>query len=116
MIEDNADLRHGLRTLLEIAGHQVVDAEDAESGLAALETFEPDAMLVDLGLPGRDGFPAARAPHARAHRPYLVALTYDQAADRRRTQETGFDAHLVKPVDLENLEAVLARAPAPHLR
>jgi hypothetical protein len=73
VIEDNAELRHGLRTLLESAGHRVAEAEDAESGLAALEAFDRDAVLVDLGLPGRDGFLVARAARTRARCPTCLA-------------------------------------------
>jgi PAS domain S-box-containing protein len=111
IVEDNADAREGLRLLLSYAGHEVETAEDAPTGLEKLRTFRPEIALIDIGLPGVDGYALARmareTPEARTT--YLVALTgYGQAEDRNKARAAGFDAHLTKPVDPARLNAFLA--------
>ena len=110
VIEDNADARETLRWLLEDDGHQVDDADDGPSGLARAEATAPDVVLMDIGLPGMDGYEVARRLRAGlGARPILVALSgYGQADDRRRSLAAGFDAHLTKPVPAEALAEVLA--------
>jgi PAS domain S-box-containing protein len=111
LVEDHTDARAGLRALLELWGHQVQEAVDGERGLELLRTWPADVALVDLGLPGLDGYAVARAirADAGAHRIFLVALTgYGQPEDRRRVEASGFDAHLVKPVDPDDLQRLLA--------
>jgi signal transduction histidine kinase len=111
LVEDHADARAGLRALLELWGHQVEEAEDGERGLALLRTWSADVALIDLGLPGLDGYAVARAARADAgaRRILLVALTgYGQPDDRRRAEAAGFDVHLVKPVDPDALQRLLA--------
>jgi PAS domain S-box-containing protein len=110
VVEDSDDSRESLRLLLESLGHEVVAAADGPQGLALALERPPDVMLVDLGLPGLDGFELARAVRrsARASTVRLIALTgYGQAEDRRRSAEAGFDAHLVKPVSASALLGVL---------
>lgn len=115
VVDDNADAARMLAALLRARGHHV---ETAGSGAAALETasvFRPDVVLLDIGLPGMDGYEVARRlreqPEARTA--FLVALTgYGRPEDRRRSTEAGFDAHLVKPVDLASLQRLLAERPA----
>jgi PAS domain S-box-containing protein len=111
LIEDNADARHTLRRLLEQDGHRVEEDGDGLSGLARAEATRPDIILVDIGLPGMDGYELARRIRAqRGAEPILVAITgYGQADDQRRSREAGFDAHLTKPVAPERLAEVLAR-------
>lgn len=107
-MEDKDDSRESLRLLLESLGHDVVAAADGRQGLA-LER-PPDVMLVDLGLPGLDGFELARAVRGseRVSTVRLIAITgYGQAEDRRRSAEAGFDVHLVKPVSAAALLEVL---------
>jgi len=111
IVEDNADAREGLRLLLSYAGHEVETAEDAPTGLEKLRTFRPEIALIDIGLPGVDGYALARmareTPEARTT--CLVALTgYGQAEDRNKARAAGFDAHLTKPVDPARLNAFLA--------
>jgi PAS domain S-box-containing protein len=110
LIEDNADARQSLRTLLEYDGHRVEEAADGASGLARAETTRPDIVLVDIGLPSMDGYEVARRIRSRrGAAPILVAITgYGQAEDRRRSFEAGFDAHLTKPVSPDHLAHVLA--------
>jgi PAS domain S-box-containing protein len=114
IVEDNDDARDSLRLLLESLGHQVMAAADGHQGVALALEREPDVMLVDLGLPGLDGFEVARAVRASAlgKTARLIALTgYGQAGDRRRSAEAGFDAHLVKPVSPAALVSMLGPAP-----
>ncbi|MEX2224034.1 MAG: response regulator [Candidatus Rokuibacteriota bacterium] len=113
IIEDSQDSRDMLRYLLEHAGHEVHEASDGPSGVAAALSVRPDVALVDVGLPGLDGYEVARrvraAVEGRGVR--LVALTgYGLPDDHRRSQEAGFDAHLVKPVDPARLAAVIGAA------
>ena len=110
LIEDNTDARQSLRSLLEREGHRVEEAADGAGGLARAETTRPDIVLVDIGLPGMDGYEVARRIRSqRGAAPILVAITgYGQADDRRRSLEAGFDAHLTKPVSPDHLTHVLA--------
>jgi PAS domain S-box-containing protein len=109
LIEDNADARQSLRTLLEHEGHRVDEAADGVSGLARAEATQPDIVLIDIGLPSMDGYEVARGIRAaRGAAPILIAITgYGQADDRRRALEAGFDAHLTKPVSPDDLVHVL---------
>jgi PAS domain S-box-containing protein len=113
IIEDNSDARESLRLLLESLGHHVLEAADGHHGLALVLDRKPEVVLVDLGLPGLDGYEVARAvrlsPLGRTI--VLIAVTgYGQAEDRRRSKEVGFDAHLVKPVS-QSLLATLITTP-----
>jgi signal transduction histidine kinase/CheY-like chemotaxis protein len=112
IIEDDADAREMLRVVLELDGHEVHVANEGLTGLEMALSLAPDVAIVDIGLPGIDGYEVARRIRAsdagRAMK--LVALSgYGQAEDRRRSREAGFDLHLVKPVE----EAVLAEAIRP---
>jgi PAS domain S-box-containing protein len=115
IVEDSRDSRDMLRFLLEHAGHEVHEAADGPSGVEAILTVRPDIALVDVGLPGLDGFEVARRVRAdaRGREVRLVALTgYGLPEDHRRSREAGFDAHLVKPVDPARLVAVIATTAA----
>jgi CheY-like chemotaxis protein len=98
-----------LRTSLEVAGHQVDVAEDGVSGVDRARAMRPDIALIDIGLPGIDGYEVAqriRRELGRAIR--LIALTgYGQPQDRHRGAEAGFDAYLVKPVFADQLARAL---------
>ena len=109
IIEDNVDAQETLRTLLESDGHRVNVASDGPSGLAHAESNHFDVGLIDIGLPLMDGYEVARRIRARDPKTILVAVSgYGQAEDRQRSLETGFDAHLTKPVSPDHLSAVLA--------
>ena len=98
--EDNADAREMLRILLGHAGHDVHEADSGPSALAAVTTVRPDVALIDVDLPGFDGYEVARRVRARPELAgtWLVAVTgYGQSGDRQRAFAAGFDAHLVKP-------------------
>ena len=116
IVEDNADAAATLRSLLELGGHRVRVARDGQEGLDALSERLPDLALIDLGLPRIDGYEVARRARVMVNgqrAPLLVAVTgYGLPEDRRRSAEAGFDEHLVKPVDLASLRALLARVSA----
>jgi two-component system, sensor histidine kinase len=101
IIEDSHDARESLRLLLEAQGHHVREVGDGIRGVAIALAEHPEIVLIDLGLPGLDGYEVARALRST---PYgktatLIAVTgYGQSDDRRRSHEAGFDAHLVKPI------------------
>src|SRR5699024_127833 len=97
--------------LLEYLGHEVRIAHDGFQGLNALPSFQPDAVLLDIGLPRLDGFETAKRMRAtpEGNNAVLIALTgWGRADYRRRTAEAGFNHHLVKPVEPEVLERLLA--------
>jgi signal transduction histidine kinase len=108
LIEDNDDARDALRTLLELDGHTVSTANDGPSGLDWLLQSRPDVAVIDIGLPGLTGFEVARRSRAAGYAGRMIALSgYGQEADVRKALASGFDAHLVKPVDAETLRRVL---------
>ncbi|HXG09974.1 MAG TPA: ATP-binding protein, partial [Gemmataceae bacterium] len=110
VVDDNRDGADSLAMLLRFWKHQVAVVYDGPSALESVQTEQPDVVLLDIGLPGMDGYEVAR--HLRQqleHQPVLVALTgYGQDEDRRRSREAGFDYHLTKPVDPDALQEVLA--------
>ncbi|HZQ75117.1 MAG TPA: ATP-binding protein [Burkholderiales bacterium] len=113
VVEDNADIRESLRMVLGFWGHDVLLAESGVEGLELVLSEKPDIALLDIGLPGMSGYDLARRIRTEAAgwpRPVrLFALTgYGQPSDRERSREAGFDAHLLKPVDLEVLRELLA--------
>jgi len=114
VVEDNLDAALTLVDLLEIWGHDVRAVHDGLAAVTAVPEFHPDVVLLDIGLPGIDGYEVARRLRRRAELAGLliVAVTgYGQDGDRQRAREAGFDHHLVKPLDLEALRLLLAGAP-----
>jgi signal transduction histidine kinase/CheY-like chemotaxis protein len=112
IIEENPDARETLATLLQMLGHHTATARTGPEGLAQARAARPQVVLVDLGLPGLDGLEVARQLRADLGASVrLVAVTgHALEEDRRKTREAGFDAHLAKPVELEELNRVLAAA------
>jgi CheY-like chemotaxis protein len=115
IVEDNDDAREALRMLLELDGHVIEAAAEGVQALEIVRAKDPDVALVDIGLPGIDGYEVARRARAvDAKRPFLIALTgYGQPEDRRRAAEAGFDSMLVKPVDPSALSDLLATLEIP---
>ena len=115
LVEDNVDNRNSLRELLEELGHVVAVARNGNEGVEVALATVPEVALVDIGLPELDGYQVAqRIRAALGDRLRLIALTgYGQPEDVRRARAAGFDAHLVKPVDLAKLERLLAAEPQP---
>ena len=108
VVDDNHDAADTLTVWLDVHGHTTRTVYGAEAALEAVTGFAPDVVLLDLGLPGMDGFEVAR--RIRRQRPSirLVALSgYGQARDRERSAAAGFDAHAVKPVDMTELDRLL---------
>jgi CheY-like chemotaxis protein len=106
LVEDSADARQMFRLMLELDGHEVHEAEDGVTGLAQALDLQPDVAVIDIGLPGLDGWELARRLRATdaGRRMILVAVSgYGELEDQRLSQNVGFDAHLVKPVDLDTL-------------
>jgi CheY-like chemotaxis protein len=106
VVDDNVDAADTLAEALRHAGHEVREEYDGPSALGAAKQFQPDVILLDLGLPGMDGFEVARRLRTDAglSKVRLVAITgYGQAEDRKRTAELGIGQHLVKPVDLDRV-------------
>jgi signal transduction histidine kinase len=109
LVEDHADTRETLRRVLELDGHQVQEAADGLRGIELALGSRPEIIIIDIGLPGLDGFEVARRLRAAlGEGPLLIALTgYGQAEDLRLSRAAGFDVHLVKPVSPEQLAAAL---------
>ncbi len=110
LIDDNVDLTSTMSALLRLGGHEVAVCCDGPSGLEAASELQPEVILVDIGLPGMDGYEVANRlrQSPQYDRTMLVAITgYGQADDRRRAREAGFDHHLVKPVFFEVLQQLL---------
>jgi CheY-like chemotaxis protein len=113
IVEDNSDVRESLRLVLEMAGHKILEADSGPSGVASALADRPDVALIDIGLPGIDGYEVARRirSSSEAQAITLIALTgYGLPEDRMRAEHAGFDAHLVKPVNLEQLDELLRRS------
>ena len=115
VVDDNRDAAESLALLLGMMGHEARTAHDGEAGVAAAAAFRPEVILMDLGMPRLNGYEAARLIRAEpwGAAPFLAALTgWGADGDRQRTREAGFDRHLVKPVDPDALERMMAELPA----
>jgi PAS domain S-box-containing protein len=111
VVDDNRDAAKSLEMLLKFMGYDIHVALDGADALAKAQAFHPDVVLLDIGLPGMDGFEVARRLRQELgmREALLVAMTgYGQEEDRRHSQEAGFNAHLVKPVDLAALRSLLS--------
>ncbi|WP_165064994.1 hybrid sensor histidine kinase/response regulator [Paludisphaera rhizosphaerae] len=111
VVDDNTDAACSLAKLLESAGHEVETAFDGPSGLDVAARFQPDAAILDIGLPGMDGYTLAGRLRELAEGPslFLIALTgYGSEHDRRRALAEGFDRHMIKPASVDALLSELA--------
>ncbi len=111
LADDNRDSANSLAMLLKLMGHQVQVAFDGLEAIDAVEKYQPDVALLDIGMPGLCGFDVAikLRQDPTLHGLRLIAITgWGSAEDRRRSRESGFDHHLVKPVDIDALEKLLA--------
>ena len=108
VVDDNLDAAEMLEILLSGDGHQVRTALDGKTGIETLKTFQPDICLLDIGLPNMDGYELALILREMMPDLTLIALTgWGQPEDRRRSNESGFNHHLVKPVDFETLRTLV---------
>ncbi len=110
VVDDNIDAARALAILLRMAGNEIRIAHDGPTALEVAAAFQPELILLDIGMPGMDGYEVARRvrqiPHLEGV--VLVALTgWGQDEDRRRTKAAGFDHHFVKPVDSARLEEII---------
>ena len=113
IIEDNADSRRMLEAMLKLDGYEVYVAEDGDQGLATLFRLRPRFAVVDIGLPGLDGYQVAKKVRETIgpEEVSLIALTgYGRPKDRQAVKEAGFDEHLIKPLKPEELARVLRKA------
>ena len=119
IVDDNPDTVTTLAMLVQESGHEVRTASDGSSVLDLALDFEPHVVLLDIGLPGLNGYEVARRlrQQPKFKHSVLVAMTgYGQTKDRERAQESGFDHHLVKPGDFEKVLAILASVMESQLR
>jgi CheY-like chemotaxis protein len=113
-VDDNIDVIKSTKMLLELWGHEIQTSMDGLSGIKAAQLFKPEVILLDIGLPGIDGYEVARRlrqlPGTKGV--LLIALSgYGQTEDLRKSREAGFDHHLVKPADIDQLEALISGWP-----
>ena len=113
MVDDNHDSATSMCMMLDLMGNETHTAHDGLAAVEAAEEFRPDMILLDIGLPKLNGYDACRRireqPWSKGM--VIVALTgWGQDEDRRRSQEAGFDHHLVKPVDAAEIIRLLAEA------
>jgi signal transduction histidine kinase/ActR/RegA family two-component response regulator len=111
LVEDNDDSRQTLSTVLAMRGHRVVEAGDGVDGVRIALAEQPDVAVIDIGLPGIDGYEVARRVRAAGNRRIgLIALTgYGQAEDKQRALSAGFDMHLTKPIEPQRLLDAIAK-------
>jgi CheY-like chemotaxis protein len=117
IVDDNVDAAESLGMALGLRGHVVRTAHNGSEALEAVKTFEPNAVLLDIGLPRMDGYEVARRLRAMpaVHPLFLVAVTgWGQPEDKARAKEAGFDEHLTKPVDVAVLAGLLESATRPR--
>jgi signal transduction histidine kinase len=112
VVDDNVDTALGMVRLLKMLGNEVIAVHSGPAAVEAARTFRPDFVLLDIGLPGMDGYQVAsalRGDEAFKEAVIIAVSGYGQEEDRRRAQAAGFDHHMVKPVDFDSLVALLGR-------
>jgi len=112
LVEDNSDVAESMGELLSLEGHAVHIASSGAAALAALQTFNPDVVLLDIGLPDMNGYTVARRMREKSNRPGLIIIAlsgYGQDEHVRQSKAAGCDDHLVKPVDANTLRAFVDR-------
>jgi len=115
VVDDNHDSALSMAMMLQIMGHDTRTAHDGESAVSTAETFLPEVVLLDIGLPKLNGYEVAQRIREKAwgESMYLIAVTgWGQDEDRQRSSEVGLNLHMVKPVEPAALEKLLAALPA----
>jgi two-component system CheB/CheR fusion protein len=109
VVEDSPDTAETTRVLLELWGHVTLIAHDGPAAVQAADRFRPDVILLDIGLPGLDGYEVARQVRRLiGKQPVIICISgYGRDEDRRRSREAGCDYHFVKPADPDQLERLL---------
>jgi two-component system CheB/CheR fusion protein len=111
VVDDNPDSAESIAMLLSFDGHEVKTASDGPAGLKLAATFQPQVVLLDIGLPGMDGYEVARQMRElpqTTHALLIAVSGYGRAEDRERARQAGFDHHLVKPTSVDQLVNVIA--------
>jgi signal transduction histidine kinase/DNA-binding response OmpR family regulator len=119
VVDDNADAAESIAVFMRIEGHEVKTVTDALQALSCIEVFAPQAAIIDIGLPGMNGFELAAAIRSNkaVATPLMIALTgYGQAEDFDRSRDAGFHHHFVKPADLKTIQAAIDAGPPEELR
>lgn len=114
IVDDNTDAAVSLAMLVELLGHEVHTAHDGLQAVEAANSFAPEFIFMDIGMPQLDGIEATRRIRALnlPRQPVVVALTgWGQASDRARSREAGIDHHLVKPIDLDAIRDLIEGVP-----
>jgi CheY-like chemotaxis protein len=113
IVDDNRDAADSLATVLKLQGHEVSTAYDGLEAIETAELFRPEAVLLDIGLPKMDGYETARRfrKHSWGKKSLLIALTgWGQDEDRQQASQAGFDYHLRKPAEPQEIQELLTRA------
>src|SRR5919202_1086373 len=113
VVEDNVDTARGMARLLKLLGHEVAVAHSGPEGIEVARAHRPDYVLLDIGLPGMDGYEVASRLRREAccRDAVIIAISgYGQEEDRRRSKEAGVDHHLIKPLDHDALISLLSAA------
>jgi two-component system CheB/CheR fusion protein len=111
VVDDNRDAAHSVAILLRMRGYEIEVAHDGPTSLEVAAAYRPDVVLLDIGLPGMDGYEVARRMRELPdlENVSLIAVTgWGQEEDRRRSRIAGFNYHLIKPLNLNSLETLLA--------
>ncbi len=119
VVDDNADAAESIAVYMRIEGHEVKTVTDALQALSCIEVFAPQAAIIDIGLPGMNGFELATAIRSNKglDTPLMIALTgYGQSEDFDRSREAGFHHHFVKPADLKTIQAAIDAGPPEEVR
>jgi CheY-like chemotaxis protein len=114
IVDDNVDAAASLGLLLDLGGHTTYIVHNGPEALKVVAEFKPDVVLLDVGMPGMDGYEVARALRSMPDlgRPVLVAVTgWGGPEDRLKSKNAGFDEHLTKPVDISMIELLLTTLP-----
>jgi CheY-like chemotaxis protein len=119
VIDDNVDAADTMSALVQAMGGEAATAYSGRDGLQRAAEFNPDVVLLDIGMPEMDGYETCRRlrAHPAGEAAYIVAVTgWGQLSDRERALAEGFDGHLTKPADPRTLEGLLADVPVRRLR
>ena len=117
VVDDNEDIALSMSMILKKIGHTVAVANDGEHAVAMAESFRPDVILMDIGMPRMNGYEACATIRKTEHgkRIHIIAVSgWGQEEDRKKSQDAGFDGHVVKPMEKATLERVIAEA-KPHV-
>jgi CheY-like chemotaxis protein len=110
IVDDNADSSEALKLLLEFRGHTVQVVHDGREALAAARSFSPEVILLDVGLPGLDGFEVVKQLRSSPETANLLVIAttgYGREEDRARCLAAGFNHHFAKPLDVDNIQAIV---------